>query len=354
MPYNKAKDFWPKEQLMMRDARGWHAIDAKHNEYQCEYEPLEKISVKKVANMADLAALGLPVNQRESLIAKTPPINERQNEVLVWYPRGRSGGGYKDPTCAVDPLYYHNIQDLLARFFIHCHAHWGVIENWRDNVIGCTSLVQPESHMPMFDYDGKNIKKTIRKDVKLLQEEYGLGNAWVYETRRGFHIYFFCDTISWGNYRTLLAETQGCEGFKRATINRGYAVLRVSAKYTDFDIKPLYVLPSEGSKLRRMPQKAHVIQALLKLGEQCGTHFASMYPQWAHFQQDYKEWKPASDKPGAKRIKKAKRSTLGLPIADPGMIVADNSTRYTVTNATTAGNGGMKWYPMNTTSTSGF
>jgi len=342
-----AKDFWKEEHALMK---GRAAEEYKAKKTELEFEAWAK-TLKKTGINTDLVGEGLPVNQRESLIARTLPTNKRQNETLVWYPRNRPGGGYNDPTCAVDPLHYYNIQDLLARFFIYCHAHWGVIENWRDNVIGCTSLVQPELHMPMFDYDGKNIKKTIRKDVKLLQEEYGLGNAWVYETRRGFHIYFFCDAISWGNYRTLLAETQGCVGFKRATVNRGYAVLRVSAKYTDFDIKPLYILPSGGSKLRRMPQKAHVIQALLKLGEQCGTHFASMYPQWAHFQQDYREWKPASDKPGAKRIKKAKKAHQvegRFTVAGQNLIIDNN--QVTITSATT-----MRWSgTTNTTSTDSF
>ena len=263
-----------------------------------------------------------------------PEPDHRQTEQLVWYPRNADvGAGYDDNTAAVDPIQYTNITDLLARFFIQSHAMWGVIKNWRSNIIGCTSICFQQGipfgpmHMPMLDYDGKNVKKIVRKDVKALQKDHGLGNAWVYETRRGFHVYFFTDVVTWDQYHEMLEKVQCCKGFKRASINRGYAVLRVSAKYTDFDIKPLYVLESDCTKLRRLPQKAHVIQALIKLGQDCGTHFASMYPQWAHFKQDYKEWRlNGQKKPMAKRVKKVgynKQEPTGFFTATTSTTTAD-------------------------------
>ncbi|GAG00745.1 unnamed protein product, partial [marine sediment metagenome] len=176
---------------------------------------------------------------------------------------------------------------------------------WRGNCIGISNSYFDGTGtlMPVLDYDGKNVKTRIRKDVKLLQKGYRLGDAWVYETRRGFHVYFLCDRSSRKIYEEMLHQTAACKGFKRATSNRGYAVLRVSAKYTDFDIKFLYVLSARDKKLRRMPRKAHLIQALLALGEDCGTHFASLYPQWANYQEDPQEWKPARARKG-KRIRK--------------------------------------------------
>jgi hypothetical protein len=167
------------------------------------------------------------------------------------------------------------------------------------------------AQMPMFDYDGKNIKKLIRQDVKLFQEEYGLGDAWVYETRRGFHVYFFTDVVDRDTFWDMLEKAQCCKGYKKASRNRGYSILRVSAKYTDFDIKPLYVLEAKTKTLKRMTRKAHTIRALIDLGIECGTHFACLFPQWANFTQDTREWKTSSNKPRAKRIKKAsKEATL--------------------------------------------
>jgi len=240
----------------------------------------------------------------------------RATDMLVWYPRNTQGEGYNDNTAALDPIDHFNIQDLLARFFIQTHAQWGAITNWRANCIGITSYcfghkatAHPGgAHMPIFDYDGRNVKTQIRKDVKALQKEHGLGDAWVYETRRGFHVYFLTDMVCRDDYWVMLEKVQCCKGFKRSARHRGYAILRVSAKYTDFDIKLLYVLAAKDGKLRRLSRKAHTIQALIGLGQECGTHFASMFPAWAHFQQDSKEWKPSPRKATAKRIKKAKKN----------------------------------------------
>jgi hypothetical protein len=241
-------------------------------------------------------------------------LKRKQDEILVWYPRHTTQeNGYADNTVDIGAMAHFNTADLLARFFMTCHYHYGAIHNWRENCIGVTSIYFDAGHpglqMPVFDYDGKNVKTRIRKDVKLLQKEHGLGDAWVYETRRGFHVYFFCDAVARTKYPEMVNATAACKGFKRTTLNRGYAILRVSAKYTDFDIKFLYVLSAKDKKLRRLPRKAHLIQALLALGEQCGTHFASLYPQWARYTEDQKEWKPAPKRKPGKRIRKVKDYT---------------------------------------------
>jgi hypothetical protein len=231
-----------------------------------------------------------------------------------------------DQTCTLEPIQHFNVKDLLARFFVETHARYGEVANWRANCIGITSMyfgayaqrMGGGVHMPIFDYDGKNVKTQIRKDVKMLQDQWKLGDAWIYETRRGFHVYFFTDMVPWRQYHEMLENTHCCRGFKRAAMARSYAVLRVSAKYTEFDINFLYVLSAKVGQLRRMPRKAHMIRALLGLGTQCGTHFASMFPQWAHFQQDPKEWKPPTPDPAkGKKIRKV-ATKKGVLQFDPG------------------------------------
>jgi hypothetical protein len=264
-----------------------------------------------------------------------------QSDMLVWYPRNSAGDGYNDNTAALEPIYHLNIQDLLARFFIQTHSQWGAIPNWRSNCIGITSFyfgfkatAHPGgAHMPIFDYDGKNVKTQIRKDVKALQKKWLLGDAWVYETRRGFHVYFFTDMVGRDDYWLMLEEAQCCKGFKRSARNRGYGILRVSAKYTDFDIKLLYVLATKDGKLRRLGRKAHTIQALIGLGQECGTHFASMFPKWAHFQQDHKDWKASPKKATAKRIKKAKLE-MKLEMKSPDFLSASDASTTTTYTAT--------------------
>jgi len=324
----------------------------------------KKMSLKKMygggLTPPDKEVVAIPIEEEAPVV---PFMANRQEEMLVWYPRktnNQGGGGYDDDgnMAMIDSIHHFNIQDLLARFFIETHAKWGMIANWRQNVIGITSMYFGSSkemrlpggaHMPMFDYDGKNVKTQIRKDVKALQNKYKLGDAWVYETRRGFHVYFFTDIVSRDAFYEMLGEINCCKGYKRASHNRGYAVLRVSAKYTDFDLAPLYVLAAKDGKLRRMTRKAHTIRALIGLGQQCGTHFASMFPQWAHFQQDPKEWKPSSSKrPAAKRIKKVAKGLNAAPVykiiqeqaiypaggVDLAGTVATTSTNITFTNDT--------------------
>lgn len=212
-------------------------------------------------------------------------------ELLAYYPRN-SQAGYGQPARYPGWLTYTNIQDLLARFFIGIHTEQGRIGNWREMCIGVTSFLPSGNHMPMFDYDGRNIKTLIRKDVGMLQEKHGFGEAWLYRTRKGFHVYFPTDEVSLDAYYAALKEVRCCPGFQKATLgSRVGAILRVSAKYTDFDIAFEQTIPSKHGELRRRKRKAHVVEALLKLGRDCGTHFASKYPQWACYQEDARTWK---------------------------------------------------------------
>lgn len=249
-------------------------------------------------------------------------LSRQEDEMLIWYPRNQNAAeGYNnEDNVVIHPIKHFNVRDLLARFFIESHFNRGEVGNWRNNVVGISSMYfghlakgSGACHLPMFDYDGKNIKTQIRKDVKLLQKEFDLGDAWIYETRRGFHVYFFTDIVPWSVYAEMLESVNCCRGFKRSATSQGYAVLRVSAKYTEFDIKFLYVLAGEEGTLRRMNRKAHLIRALINLGTQCGTHFASMFPQWAHYREDTKEWKPQQPN-GAKgkRIRKVVDKDLWL------------------------------------------
>ena len=57
-----------------------------------------------------------------------------------------------------------------------------------------------------------------------------------------------------------------------------------------------------------MTRKAHLVQELIRMGQECGTHFASLFPQWAYFQEDPSEWKQGPPKRGrkARNIKEVK------------------------------------------------
>lgn len=300
----------------------------------------EQLQEQMVAKWTSVQSKKAPVlKQKEQ---HHPDLAE---EMLVFYPRKGIAGDYEDNTVDMGTFQHFNIRDLLARFFIEVHAHYGGVPNWRHNIVGITSMHFghpncPNAHLPMFDYDGKNVKKRIRKDVKLLQQQHGLGDAWVYETKRGFHVYFFCDAVPRDAYLDMLEEVKCCRGFKKAARSRGYSVLRVSAKYTDFDIKFLYVLAAKERRLQRMPRKAHTIRALLDLGQRCGTHFASLFPQWAHFQEDPQEWKPSPKRKKAarkgKRIRKLSADEEYIGLNNKVKMAWDTAVVNNITTSTTS------------------
>lgn len=266
------------------------------------------MSIDKVLNV------NYPTSKELEKLSGKPLPPRQAREYLVYYPRNTQGGDYSDCTTNPGELRYTNIKSLLARFFISIHANWGRVENWRDLCIGVISFVRnnPEVqvHMPMFDFDGKNIRTHLKKRVKALQEKYGLGDAWVYGTKRGFHVYFFTDSVPQQTYLEMLGESQCCRGFQQATRNKGYGTLRVSAKFTKFDIGLEYILRSKERYLRRMPRKAHVAQELIRLGQVCGTHFASLFPQWAYFHEDETEWRS----PAERKKRKSGKEVAGKKI----------------------------------------
>ncbi len=230
----------------------------------------------------------------------------RGSEMFVFYPRNAPGGPsqHTDHTIASAWMDFYNVRDLLARFFVSMHSARGKIANWREYCIGVTGLLPGRMHMPMLDYDGKNIKTRVKKDVKLLQKKFGLGDGTIYETKGGLHVYFFSDVLTTEDLFDMLDTVGVCRGFKHATKSKGYSVLRVSAKYTEFDILPYTVVVSPERTGARPGRKAAIIKELLRMGAECGTHFASLYPQWAYYTEDAAPWKPPAVKKRGRKVRK--------------------------------------------------
>lgn len=210
-----------------------------------------------------------------------------------------------------------NVRTMLAYFFLRAHYE-RKISNWRAQCIGVGSRIPNRyingnhAHMPMLDYDGKNIKRLVKKDVKEIQEKYSLGPAHLYRTKRGIHVYFPADIVSHETFGEILEHTQCCPGFRKAYGSQKSAILRVSAKYTKFDIRPLEILPGP----KKEPSRPHLVGLtalhLIQLGIDCGTHLASLYPQWARFREDTREWRPIPIKPAS--AKAATDTLLGAKV----------------------------------------
>ena len=279
-------------------------------------------------------------------------ISDRER--LVAYPR--EGSDYRHSNnLDCGPLEYHNVRELLARFFLSIHYNMTRIHDWRPMCIGITSLLGQKDyrralgehedleaqnvHMPVLDFDGKNIKTKVKKSVKKVQQKYALGDATLFLTKGGMHVYFFSDAVSFSTLVDIINDSNCCRGFAQATKRHKNAVLRVSAKYTSFDIEFDQVIPSKHQGAKRPYRKAYLVQELIRLGQECGTHIASLYPQWANFQEDPKEWSPPRAK--NKKIRKVRG-------------VKTVATGYKM--ASTSANMNNNWISVNigtTTSTSG-
>ncbi len=275
--------------------------------------------------------------------------DRRHDMMLVYYPRDNAPGKYDAGATMLNHEYY-NVRDLLARFFLTVFYEYERKGNWRDTCVGVTSprngpeTIGPNLHTPMFDFDGKHVRKRIRADVKSLQKNYGLGDAWIFGTKRGYHVYFFCDAVTKETYFEMLGKTQCCKGFRAVTRKRGFATLRVSAKYTKFDIKLLYILRAKDRSLKRMDAYGHTVLSILELGAQCGTHIAALFPKQAYFEEDPSEWRATAKKkkspglmpPGKQRMVELKgkpsRSRVG---ARPRYVKCDPKN-WGVTSTTTA------------------
>ncbi|MBD3260764.1 MAG: hypothetical protein GF334_03670 [Candidatus Altiarchaeales archaeon] len=287
-----------KEGLRIPEGPAEEVLKESFKNLKSNHSPLHWKTKKKVFRVTE----ELQPNQRAW--AKT-----FQQEFLVFY--RREGEGYKSKVRNSGWLVFHNIQDLLARFFLEVSSTGPyAVANWRTMCVGITSMeINSEGraellHVPMFDYDGEHIERYVSKKAKNLQEKYQLGEATLYKTQNGIHLYFFSDREDSDTYMKMLEDSGCCSGFKKASKTNGFGVLRLSAKYTHFDIELLKVIPSNHVGVGRPGTKAAVVQALIALGQRCGTHLASMYPQWAPYLEDDRPWVPPEKRDKIKRVVK--------------------------------------------------
>lgn len=283
-----------------------------------------------------------------------PPGDLRECETLVYYPRSKSIDDYdSDRSIHIPGIPYLNVRDLMARFFLTAHLTAKKVKNWRDYCVGISSAQAARTreettafcqfHMPMFDYDGSNVKSKIRKDVKILQLEFSLGDAWVYKTKRGYHVYFFTDNVTWEQFDTMLQQVQCCKGFRKISRSRLGAVLRVSAKYTEFDIHLQYVLRSKIRSKNRVSQKGHVVQSLLQMGQDCNTHVATLFADQVYYTEDETVWR--DKRPGGKRIRKIKKipHQAAITVSKPRWAINPNASVQYTTTTTTSTSTYMPW-----------
>ncbi len=84
--------------------------------------------------------------------------------------------------------------------------------------------------MPVFDYDTKYKDKVIG-DIMVLQEKFGLNQCCLYKTKRGFHVKFYWNLVSWKSFEKMLDKSKCDKRFKILCKKLGQANLRLAGKH---------------------------------------------------------------------------------------------------------------------------
>jgi len=116
-------------------------------------------------------------------------------------------------------------------------------------------------YVPFFDYDIKNID-AVRMEIKSLQEEYMLGNAYLFKTGRGYHV-IMLDLLTYDQWTEVLDASSVEESYKKIPRTNGSKlwVLRLSEKN---GTQPTYAEEIKGYLGRRI-SRTHW-ELLLKKG----------------------------------------------------------------------------------------
>ena len=98
------------------------------------------------------------------------------------------------------------------------------------------------------DFDGAKLLD-IESEVKSLQAEFGLSDAWLYRTKNGFHAHFFNDNrLTHGGFTKVLAASKLVdprfrESFAREQEGGKRITIRAAGKYAERDVRFFKVLP---------------------------------------------------------------------------------------------------------------
>lgn len=145
---------------------------------------------------------------------------------------------------------------------------------WRDKrtyevelqkmALGITSETDGENdeHIVMLDFDTKDIVKVTRS-VEEVQEFWNLSDAFVYDTKNGFHVLFYFDQVPYERCRMIIDYARGVDPmFKYISRMYHHKTLRVRGKHGKQDIR--YHMMIKG---KRVPSKKEVDIGELKRTE---------------------------------------------------------------------------------------
>jgi hypothetical protein len=104
--------------------------------------------------------------------------------------------------------------------------------------MGISSLINKEHdlHIPMLDYDNKNLQEVLT-DLHKLTFKYKLSTCYIYGTKKGFHAIFPFDIRSWDAVKSIVWDSKVDWRFKSFGDQYKRNFLRVAGKYKKQDIE---------------------------------------------------------------------------------------------------------------------
>lgn len=119
----------------------------------------------------------------------------------------------------------------------------------RTYAIGITSKIGEDRHIVILDYDTLNLQFVLY-DLKELCDFFNLSEYEIYETKKGFHVFFWYEDIPYSRLKMIINFSRCDESFKYISRFYEWKTVRCSGKYKIKDIH--YIGKFKG---KRTPKK---------------------------------------------------------------------------------------------------
>jgi len=149
---------------------------------------------------------------------------------------------------------------MRLRFNILDREFLFVLE-WRNkrkkDIVGYTSRTQDGKHIIMMDYDFDKLE-WIEDEIKALQEDFKLGNAYIFKSNKGYHV-VIPDKVAYGELITILKNSSVDPN--HYYVPKMYGTQLITLRVSEKDGKKPQFIKEIKSKYNnnRKKSKAHII-----------------------------------------------------------------------------------------------
>jgi hypothetical protein len=144
----------------------------------------------------------------------------------------------------------------------------------RQSAVGMNSSVGDDLHIIPLDYDIKDRDKVV-KSVEELQKFWKLSDAYIFRTKKGYHVFFWFDQIPYERLRIIIDYASGIDPcYKYISKYYSHKTIRVKGKYKTQDIAFEGIVPGcrdptdEEWEIGELKRKEHAFLIGCKVDEE--------------------------------------------------------------------------------------